>query len=208
MPRAILLAVVWLTLPHAFADQPTKLTSLRSGYQSAVDRAMQPIQRTYLQELVKLSVELTKAGDLEGALAVNEEMKKLPQDLVAQALGQAVDRPVRKLTFKATIDGDDKLIVQNGKVSIEHGGWEKPEDISVNGEKWAPAWDGNRAAPLEKMSPPLASFNGETVSVRMIQGRGLVTVLEQPTSFNGQKLIVKLQDEGGGASEFDVRVSW
>lgn len=59
------------------AAEPEKLTKLRGSYESAMTKATAPIQKTYTTELEKLKIEFTKAGRLEDALAVTEEIKKI-----------------------------------------------------------------------------------------------------------------------------------
>ncbi len=74
----------------AFSAEPEKLLKLRSGFEGAVTRAVTPIQKTYLQELEKLKTEFTRAGNLEDALAVADEIKKLASESTsssAQATG-------------------------------------------------------------------------------------------------------------------------
>ena len=43
---------------------------------------------------------------------------------------------------------------------------------------------------------------------KKVKNKGYVKVLEQPTDTNGQKLVIHLQDEGGGASDFEIHISW
>lgn len=112
----------------------------------------------------------------------------------------------RKLVIKASIDGDDKFIVQDGKIRIRHGGWQKPTEISVNGVPWKVQWSDNDSDDFTALQ--FAPFAGATVTVRKIKGRGDATVLEPPTDTNGQKLLIHFKDDGGGASSFEVRVDW
>ncbi len=60
-----------------FAAEPEKITKLRGSYESAMSKATAPIQKTYVAELEKLKIEFTRAGNLEGALAVDAEIKSL-----------------------------------------------------------------------------------------------------------------------------------
>ena len=114
----------------------------------------------------------------------------------------------RKMVIKALIDGGDNVVVQDGKLHLEHLEWSKPKDITVNTVKWNPEWNGNNSGVFTGFVPPLAPFGGGKVEVKMIKGRGDVTVLEPPTEANGQKLVVHLQDTGNGAREFEVRITW
>ncbi len=112
----------------------------------------------------------------------------------------------RKIVIKASIDGDDKFTIQDGKIRIRHGGWQKPIDISINGVPWKPQWSDNDSDDFTALQ--LAPFAGATVTVKKVKGRGDATVVEPPTDTNGQKLLIHVKDEGGGASNFEVRVEW
>jgi hypothetical protein len=74
LPRTLVLTVFVSSL---LAAEPDKLTKLRGSYESAMTKATAPIQKTYTTELEKLKIELTKLGNLEGALAVDAELKKI-----------------------------------------------------------------------------------------------------------------------------------
>ena len=115
--------------------------------------------------------------------------------------------PTRRIVIKASVDGDDTVIVKDGKFHLQHGGWEKPKDVAINGIKWKTEWKDKDTEDFTAFNPPLAPFAGATVTVKMVRGRGEAKVTEPPTDANGQKLIVHLQDEGSGASEFEVRIT-
>ena len=118
---------------------------------------------------------------------------------------------LRRIVFKASVDAGDNVVIQNGKLHIEHIDWTKPKDISVNGIKWEPNWQDKITDEFTKFTPPLAPFGGAHVAVRSVKKvkkDGYVKVIEQPTDANGQKLIVHLQDEGGGASDFEIHITW
>lgn len=73
LPLTIVFTFIATTLQSA---EPEKLARLRISYESAITKAITPIQKTYLAELEKLKLEFTKAGNLEAAIAVDAEMKK------------------------------------------------------------------------------------------------------------------------------------
>ncbi|MEQ1935486.1 MAG: hypothetical protein ABL962_16625 [Fimbriimonadaceae bacterium] len=56
---------------------PEKAQKLRESYRAAVDRATTPLTKTYLAELQRLKIEYTKAADLKGALAIENEISLL-----------------------------------------------------------------------------------------------------------------------------------
>lgn len=53
----------------------------------------------------------------------------------------------------------------------------------------------------------LASRPG-TVNVRKRNGRGTVTVLQQPSDYNGYVAIIQIFDPNGGADDYDLEISW
>ena len=58
-------------------NEPKELVSLRESYQKARTTAMAPIEKKYSDALASMKERLTKAGNLEGALAVDAELKTL-----------------------------------------------------------------------------------------------------------------------------------
>ena len=60
---------------------PDRVAVLKAGYEAALARATAPIRQKYLEELLKLKTEYTKAGNLEAALATDAILKEMnPQD--------------------------------------------------------------------------------------------------------------------------------
>jgi hypothetical protein len=55
---------------------PKKAEELRESYLRARARAVDPIDKTYVQALQKLLTDLTRAGDLDGALAIKKEIAR------------------------------------------------------------------------------------------------------------------------------------
>ena len=117
----------------------------------------------------------------------------------------------RRIVFRASVDAGDNVVIKDGKLHIEHIDWSKPLNISVNGVNWVPNWQDKITDDFTKFTPPLAPFAGRHVSVNLakkVKNKGYVKVLDQPTDSNGQKLVIHLQDEGSGASDFEVHISW
>ena len=218
------------------AADPPAVKQLRAAWRSQLprietDRATRAkaLLAKYDQVLAQAQTQLTKGDRLDDALLV-----KARRDAIAVAWLGGIPTPAqtvpatgkvkpgpapkpigvagtRRITFRATVDAGDNLVIQNGKLHIEHIDWDKPKNLSVNGMKWEPVWQGNTTDEFAKFNPPLAPFAGAHVSVHFTQKRkkdGTVKVLDQPTEANGQKLVVHLQDEGGGASDFDVHITW
>ncbi len=95
LPRIIALTLLATSL---LAAEPDKLTKLRGSYESAMTKATAPIQKTYRTELEKLKIDFTRAGNLEAALAVDAELKKLTpaQPSIVEPSDQISDSDERK----------------------------------------------------------------------------------------------------------------
>lgn len=64
----------------------TRITTLKTQYEGAVERAVRPLRNQYLSELNRLKANYVKSGDLEAALAVDKEINSMPDVLhVAKA---------------------------------------------------------------------------------------------------------------------------
>ena len=72
-----LIALISILGFSLYSQEPEKLSRLRQSYEAAVTKATAPLQKTYLQELLKLKDEYTRAAKLDEALAVTEAIKKL-----------------------------------------------------------------------------------------------------------------------------------
>lgn len=59
------------------ADEPKQLTSLRESYTKARTAATAPIDKKYVEALNAMKLQLTKAGSLQGALAVDAEITRI-----------------------------------------------------------------------------------------------------------------------------------
>ncbi len=57
------------------AEAPPELVQARESYQKAKDQAVAPVERRYLESLIALRKRFTQKGDLEGALAIDAEIK-------------------------------------------------------------------------------------------------------------------------------------
>ncbi len=120
----------------------------------------------------------------------------------------AFQKLTHRIVFKGDIDATDNLIIENGKLHIQHLELKKPTDITINGVLWEPKWNGNTSDDFTGFNPALAPFDGAKVTVLKVKGRGDVKLQEPPTDANGQKLTVHLQDRGNGAGHFEVHIVW
>ena len=67
--------------------------------------------------------------------------------------------------MKATVDAGDNVIVQDGKLRLQHIDWSLPKDISINGIRWKPEWKDNKSDDFTAFNPSLAPFAGSNVTV-------------------------------------------
>lgn len=114
----------------------------------------------------------------------------------------------RKISLKLRVDGQDTVKIRDGQLWIEHGGWGKPEDITINGVPWKPQWQGKRTENFTGFVPPLAPFGLSNVTVKKYQGRGEVKRTQPPTNANDQTLSVHIDDRNSGSDFYEIRISW
>jgi hypothetical protein len=125
----ILLAVLTLVGASILGAEnpafPERLKTLTANYEAAIARASEPLTRTYLNELNKMKLEYTRAGDLQSALLVenliikysNEASKSrsnadlpLPQTLARMDISQFKSW----LAEVEIVQGDGLLIEYDG----------------------------------------------------------------------------------------------
>jgi hypothetical protein len=81
------------------AKAPSELTQLKKSYDQAIERATSPIKKTFETELERLMTTFTKAGKLDAALAVKQELEALRTKPASE------DQPTSKKDISATIVG-------------------------------------------------------------------------------------------------------
>ncbi|OAI56610.1 hypothetical protein AYO49_03915 [Verrucomicrobiaceae bacterium SCGC AG-212-N21] len=100
-PLTALVLAAFVVSPSFSED--ADFTRLKQNYKAAADRAVAPINQTYLAELRKLLERQTKASDLDGARITMEEIEKITAAKDDKAVSPAV-RDIEKLvtgrTFK------------------------------------------------------------------------------------------------------------
>lgn len=141
LPRILVLTLFATSL---FAADPEKLNKLRGSYDAAITKATTPIQKTYIAELEKLKIEFTKAGKLEDALAVDQEIRKLipaaaatpvMPDKIASPATQAGKKALRTyLTSNQWVYGPPNASATQKAIFLEDGLIEMPGTKSLNYE--------------------------------------------------------------------------
>ena len=117
------------------AEEPSELVNLRASYEGAVSKAMEPLDKIFVEELRKLRESYTRNGKLEEALAVDRALKV--------KLGE-IETTVKAPAFK----NDDELreyLVAGRWYSISPGlrsggEWIFQERGSVIGDGTRPGW--------------------------------------------------------------------
>lgn len=112
-----------------------------------------------------------------------------------------------QVTFKAYMDGTDVVKISGSRLWIEHVDFQRPARLTVNGERWNPAWNGDTSTPikLRRAFKPDSPLN---IKLDKELGRGDVSIVDKPSSDNNQTLAIKV-DYGafGGADWYEFTVS-
>jgi len=75
----ILLTLVFLTVPTLAQDSPESLVGLKDAYEKERLAVLDPLTKRYLDALHTLKLKYTQSGNLEGALAVEGEIKRMAE---------------------------------------------------------------------------------------------------------------------------------
>lgn len=114
----------------------------------------------------------------------------------------------RKILIKAVVDGHEVFYLKGGKMWLEHRGWDKVKQLTVNSIPWEPAWTGNRSDDFVAFQPALATLEKVQVKVAQSAGRSKVILVEQPTGKNEHTLKLRVDDGAGGADKYEFRIEW
>jgi hypothetical protein len=139
--------------------RPPRLVTAKEKYDAAAQRVENNLKPAYIRELGKLKTDLTRAGKLTEALAVDAEIKA--QDTsVAGAPPSTPGLPAKSLIIEALIDGPSELRVQkedlywineaNAKPG-RHNGAKEP--TYVNDVAWQPEWENPADRGNDKSKP-------------------------------------------------------
>jgi|688.fasta_scaffold1613271_1 hypothetical protein len=93
IPRLLLLAIP-AVIGVSFAADPPQLTSVRASYQKQIEAATAPITAKYVEYLENLKKELGAKGDLDAALAVQNELDAIAGSAKASSGSSEDDRIV------------------------------------------------------------------------------------------------------------------
>jgi hypothetical protein len=94
------------------------------------------------------------------------------------------------LHWSGNVDGELEIRIQNGRVNYRTISGHQPTNIRADA--------GNMNMPR----------GGANVSVVQNQGRGSVSIIQQPSSFNGYTTVLRVRDPQGGYGFYDFSLLW
>jgi hypothetical protein len=161
--------------------KPARLAAAKESYHRAVERVAGSLRPAYVRELTALRADLTKAGKLADAVAVDHELKA--QTAAAGAPAGTTANPAAKglpagaLVIEALIDGPSELRVQRDSIHWlneanakpgRHNG--KKEPTYVNDLPWHPEWENpaDRGDDKSKPYPLPARFDSNRLDFKLI----------------------------------------
>jgi len=102
--------------------------------------------------------------------------------------GQNANQGVMR--WSGNVDGDLEIRIQNGRVEYRNSNGAQPTSVRVD--------RGNGAMPRSDAQ----------VSIAQAQGRGSVSVVQQPTSWNGYTTVIRVRDPQGGYGYYNFDIVW
>jgi hypothetical protein len=107
------------------------------------------------------------------------------------------EKETEVLTLSARIDGSERFVFTREKASLEHGRWERPKQVLLNGEPWEDL--ANSPPGWEKFARHL-DLTRATILQR--QGRDIIALEHTEEGFD-----LFFADTPMGSSDYEVRVS-
>ena len=92
--------------------------------------------------------------------------------------------------WSGNVDGELEIRLQNGRVDYRNLSGAQPTNIRLD--------RGNMSMPQ----------NGSQVGIAQASGRGSVTVVQQPSSWNGYTTVIRVRDPQGGYGYYDFDLVW
>ena len=94
-----------------------------------------------------------------------------------------------RMTWRGRVDDDIRIVIRGGRAEVETIGGTPFYDAAT---------DFNASLPRRRV----------TVSVQKRRGRGEVFIEQQPSRENDFAAVIRIRDPRGGASEYEIEVSW
>ena len=92
--------------------------------------------------------------------------------------------------WSGNVDGELEIRLQNGRIDYRNLSGAQPTNIRLD--------RGNMSMPQ----------NGSQVGIAQASGRGSVTVVQQPSSWNGYTTVIRVRDPQGGYGYYDFDLVW
>jgi len=92
--------------------------------------------------------------------------------------------------WSGNVDGELEIRLQNGRIDYRNLSGAQPTNIRLD--------RGNMSMPQ----------NGSQVAISQGSGRGSVTVVQQPSSWNGYTTVIRVRDPQGGYGYYDFDLVW
>ena len=92
--------------------------------------------------------------------------------------------------WTGNVDGDLEIRIQNGQISYRNLSGAQPTSMRID--------RGNMSLPR----------NDAQAAIAQVQGRGSVSVVQQPSSWNGYTTVIRVRDPQGGYGYYDFDLVW
>jgi hypothetical protein len=106
------------------AQEPPELTRLRQSFEAQKPKYLEPLVRRYSRELERLKTSLTRQQDLQGALAVEEELDKLRGESITEKPNEAASETTLLTDLEPT------------QVNIGYGSFTLNDPVRVDGDMY------------------------------------------------------------------------
>jgi len=168
-PRILLLAI-HMAVGISVAADPPQLTSVRASYLKQIEAATFPITEKYVAYLENLKKELGAKGDLNGALAVQNE----------------IDAIVDSAKLATNSNGSDRIVVwnQNNNAKGDRGTERINVSLLLNGrEVWSKKsikieWDPVNQGKVEIPAPSVVADTLRVEITRSVNDKGGLAEVE------------------------------
>ena len=168
----------------------------------------------YQAQLTTLKANLTRAGDIDGAITVNVELEKAGGAVEALKNATPSSVPtegaapgaVRRINIQGKFEFDT-IKIQKNTLWIQHNAYDLPADVKINTKRWNPEWTRDKSSSYV-FDPPLAPIDPKTLSTKSSRGRTEIKVYEMPSEANGQTLTLKVEDSPNGVGEYTIILTW
>jgi hypothetical protein len=168
-PR-ILLLLFPVVINISVAADPPQLTSVRASYLKQIEAATAPITAKYVAYLENLKKELGANGDLDGALAVQNELKAIAGSAPASTKSSEGDRIV---VWNQNNGGKGDRGTERVNLSLLKGGREVWSKKSIKVE-----WDAIQQGKAEIPVPPIVADTLRVEVTKAVNEKGGLAEVE------------------------------